>query len=553
MTRWIGLLGALCLLTTACFEVPALPPGVAEADMCGEDGCDEPDETCEECLEQVEDLPCMLAECDDDDGCQIKPVECPIGQICDDGACVDDAVACQTPRDCGIPQGECMRPTCFNGTCGVDACPPGTCVDGRCAPCQNAGECAERTCMSVACTMGTCTYSPVEADTPCDDGVYCNGPDACDAFGECTSERNTNPCLEGHRCDEDLDDCVITGGACEGNCAQLDDECRKGICNGNNCEGQALPNGTLCGLVGRCEEGQCVECADPTDCGESPECHAFRCENRRCVEEALPPATTCRGVGSCRDGFCRLPCPDVGLCSALNADRVDCFEPEGPETNYCAECTSEADCEDRASPLCLGGTCGCAVDADCGHLTVDGCDYESECAPEGQRVMRSTVGQCNVWGRCEAVAANGPCRRETENQPCGAAASVCRGGFCQDGGGADQVSVDIHCDAPGWVRFECGGTIHVNQACDFDRVVLCDADAPFRICCTGATARGEEEPCEPGSMVEVPPPPGAADRMISVVPFNQTMCDMMAPPFDQRCSGTLDVDTSIRCNELQQQ
>ena len=126
---------------------------------------------------------------------------------------------------------------------GAETCVAGACVAGA-PPCDDQRSCTVDTCDEA---NKSCASTP--DDTQCDDGVYCNGADTCDA-GEC-SVHEGNPC--------------------------------SGTCN---------------------EAGEYCECATKDDCpadevGEYGDC-AYATE---CVETAMKSRTvtkySCNGVGKC--------------------------------------------------------------------------------------------------------------------------------------------------------------------------------------------------------------------------------------------------------------
>lgn len=179
--------------------------------------------------------------------------------------------AAQTPADClvitcqdgqqavvldetdGPDDGnDCTQDLCIDGVPSSDhpllpedtPCDGGFCNRaGVCAPCTRDAQCGEATCGCVRCTDGQCVYEPegalaeeacgdarpchaevcdghgghtdstVADGTPCDDNLYCNGPESC-AAGVCVNswqspcpgpDGDTN-CKES--CNEQRDDCT---------------------------------------------------------------------------------------------------------------------------------------------------------------------------------------------------------------------------------------------------------------------------------------------------------------------------------------------------------
>jgi hypothetical protein len=120
-------------------------------------------------------------------------VECPSGQLCRDGACIDpcEGVRCPAPTTCrfGICQDLCQGVTCD----AMQVCREGRCVPGcQCVPCAMGERCMpDGRCIPELCT-----------DAMCDPG------DICDARGRCINPCTDARCPDGQRCDRSLRRCV---------------------------------------------------------------------------------------------------------------------------------------------------------------------------------------------------------------------------------------------------------------------------------------------------------------------------------------------------------
>jgi hypothetical protein len=153
---------------------------------------------------------------------KIGPPEDDGTEPADDGTVADaDAATCQ----CTV--GECCDGCHFRGADHVCRERAGLCdVEERCtgdaAGCPDEGfadfgnPCggpAESACdLPDACDgYGVCLSNHLDEDTPCDDGLTCNGNDFCDALGAC--DRHTgDPCDVGTTCVEGrgcLDECQV--------------------------------------------------------------------------------------------------------------------------------------------------------------------------------------------------------------------------------------------------------------------------------------------------------------------------------------------------------
>jgi len=171
------------------------------------------------------------------------------GTLC--GSLVDDT--CTDPDRCdGL--GACDAKNAPNGTlcndldsCNIgESCQTGVCTGGAAPDCSLAGDQCNVASCNPAATEGNCdTLTPVLDGTGCDDGLFCNGTETCDA-GVCGSSTG-DPCsASGQTCDEGSDRCV----AC-------------------------LVNGDCGGATPFCETGThlCVECLIDGDCDFPDTCN----------------------------------------------------------------------------------------------------------------------------------------------------------------------------------------------------------------------------------------------------------------------------------------
>jgi cysteine-rich repeat protein len=293
-------------------------------------------------------------ECDDgntmsgdgcDPACRVEPCYSCAGQpsVCSplpDGSACDDGLFCNGTDTCSA--GLCSIHT------GIDPCAGG-------AECNNVCNEAAKGCAAVAgtpctddgnaCTSdqcdgtGSCTH-PNDDFAPCDDGVFCNGPDEC---------------FDGSCVFHDGDPCAFN------TCAPTCDE-MAGACD-------PVPMGTPCPDDGEiCTSDQCDgmgTCAHPP----AP-------AGLACPDDGLPcTADACDGMGFCshppRAGG--APCPDDGnICTIDECNGVGlCIHPPAPDGTACNDanaCTQTDQCETGqcvgsdpvicAAPTCYRpGTC----------------------------------------------------------------------------------------------------------------------------------------------------------------------------------------------------
>ncbi len=147
-----------------------------------------------------------------------------------------DGVITVFPENCVVDL-DCDDGVFCNGaeTCVVGRCQPGTlvaCDDG------------------IPCTLDMCSYSYGDAcihwpvDQRCDNGLFCDGAEACDAVLDCIP--GTDPCL-GQLCDESIPACV---------------ECLTDA----DCDDGSVCNGTELCAAGSCNPGLAVNCDDGVNC-----------------------------------------------------------------------------------------------------------------------------------------------------------------------------------------------------------------------------------------------------------------------------------------------
>jgi hypothetical protein len=250
---------------------------------------------------------------------------------------------------------------------------------------------------------------PTQCATPadCQDGVYCNGYEACDPGAAGADEHGcvagTAPCAA--ECDE-------TGRRCTApRCDALPPLCTSDASCGN---GSACDGVETCDAAGVCQPGtpitcdvatHCLEpsgtcgCLTNADCDDAAYCNG----SETCVAGACTAGTNPCGARSCLEAFDECGCTTAAQCD----DGLWCTGIEGcnattnrcttlprtcPSGNICLEggnrcaavCTGPADCDNGIASdgveRCVTGACvGGPVDADGdGHDSIasggDDCD-----------------------------------------------------------------------------------------------------------------------------------------------------------------------------------
>ncbi len=270
-----------------------------------------------------------------------EPVDCShAGDACNAGVCDEQADACTTePAAAGAACDDGLFCTVGDQCDGAGSCSgqPRDCPAG--SACQRA-ECDEQ--------AGACTLVALADNTPCDDGLYCNVGEACQA-GECTGggPRDCSAagggCADGV-CDEQQDDCIGTdlpdGTPCDdGDPCTVDDACAAGDCLGDTKDCSALDD--ACNQ-GRCDplDGACIAepanegqpCDDGLACSLGDRCLEGACQPTGLVDCSALDDTCLAGVCQEPDGQCVTqpanqgqPCDDDLFCTVDDAcDQGDC-------------------------------------------------------------------------------------------------------------------------------------------------------------------------------------------------------------------------------------
>ena len=351
------------------------------------DGC-EP-ETCvfschedDDCLEVPEDDPCTVNTCEEVTGgwaCRSVPNE---GASCDDGdSCTEDdrcdeAGICRAGTNvCHCPGGtteECAVHEDDNFCNGTLVCNPVTRM------CEVAPETvvtcpADEPCRTFTCVpeTGECPGSDLALGTSCDDGLFCNGVDACNASGTCVSAGD--PCPETCRtCNERSGSCDVVVGWC-----WVEDACWV--------DGAAHPGNT------------CRFCSS----GTAPAVWTDRPDFTPCTLVTTPDYSydicsggTCVSPGSCGTAACNAPGPNWTI----------------PDTN-------QRLCYDEWGSITCPGTAGsptCSTTAFCGQDWQYGWDTSN---PASARFARTGTTEPTVtdnvtglvWQGCSAGQTGATC------------------------------------------------------------------------------------------------------------------------------------------------
>lgn len=225
---------------------------------------------------------------------------CAAGFTCVNGVC--------TPKTCGVeapcPDGyACQANVCVVATCGTTGaqCPTGQkCYYGTCVdPCAGVTCGAGATCASGTCTGGGCYFTGCPAGLVCEKGACVADPCgsvACPAGtfcrqGDCVQACTFVTCGSGQKCG---DDGFCVEDRCAGMTCSPGQLCVDGACVADPCLGKG------CGAGQVCQGGTCVD--DPCT-GVS--CPAGQCAAGQCFATGtavpLPSGRKTKG-GGCASG-----------------------------------------------------------------------------------------------------------------------------------------------------------------------------------------------------------------------------------------------------------
>ncbi|MFT5041888.1 MAG: hypothetical protein ACI8TX_002868, partial [Hyphomicrobiaceae bacterium] len=286
----------------------------------------------------------------------------PNDPLCDNGDFCDGAETCSADSGCLIAAVvDCsgLDDQCLAGVCdeGSNACvaqsanEAGSCDDG--AFCTVSDTCESGSCVGsvrdcddgVGCSIDSCDEEldsciATTDNASCDDGLFCNGVEICDAVDDCQmgtapdcSGLDDGVCVAG-TCDEDGDACAEAptreGETCDDNafCTE-DDQCTLGVCVGTArdcsdgvacttdacdettdecvwgpqdsfCDDSLFCNGTeTCDTANDCQSGVALDCS-----GLDDECALGTCDESvdKCAAEPANEGNVCDDGDFCTDG-----------------------------------------------------------------------------------------------------------------------------------------------------------------------------------------------------------------------------------------------------------
>jgi len=352
-----------------------------------------------------------------------------------------------------------------NGECddglfcnGAEVCNAGTCGAGSPPNCNDGVGCTDD-----SCNEGTDSCDNVANNANCDDGLFCNGSETCSATFDCQAGSAPN-CNDGIGCTDD-------------SCNEGTDSCDN-VANNANCDDGLFCNGaetcsaTLdCQAGGdpcpgqNCDEGSdtCFDCITNGDCDDGLFCNGAEVCNAGTCQAGTPP--NCNDGVGCTDDSC-----NEGTDSCDNiANDANC--DNGQYCDGAETCHATLDCQSGSAPNCNDGV-GCTDDS-CNEVT-DSCDNVANNANCDNGVFCDGAETCSATLDCQA--GGDPCPGQFCDEVGDACIDCITNGDCDDGlfcngaetcaGGACQPGGD---PCPGQGCDEgtdtCGGC-SVNGDCD---------------------------------------------------------------------------------------
>jgi hypothetical protein len=168
------------------------------------------------------------------------------------------------------------------------------CQSGAPPDCDDGVDCTDDSCNEES---DACESAPNHS--LCDDTLFCDGQETCDAILGCQS--GTPPCPSG--CDESVNECIVTSnppcsvegaGCSDGNPCTGSDTCVGGVCIGDPLasavQGSPCDDNNTCTLGEFCDDGACV--------GGDPAANGTPCDDGN----ASTSGDNCDGEGTCRGG-----------------------------------------------------------------------------------------------------------------------------------------------------------------------------------------------------------------------------------------------------------
>ena len=371
--------------------------------------------------------PCLVTSCDDGNACTADicisdgpgstascentdiSASCDNGLYCDGAETCDEINGCEdgTPPDTGDGVG-CTDDSCdeVNDVIVNDVndgnCDNGLYCDGD-ETCDAVNDCQAGTAPStddgVVCTDDSCdevndVIVNTVNDGNCTDGEFCNGAETCDATNDCQAGTPPDP-GDGVACTDD-------------SCDEVNDVIVNTVNDGNCTDGEFCNGAETCDATDDCQDGtppiidDSVGCTDDS-CDEVNDVIVNTVNDGRCTDgEFCNGAETCDATNDCQAGT--PPDPDDGVgctddsCDEDNDVIVNTVNDgnctDGEFCNGAETCDATDDCQDGTPPI-IDDSVGC---------TDDSCDEVNDVIVNTVNDGNCTDGEfCNGAETCDAT------------------------------------------------------------------------------------------------------------------------------------------------------
>ena len=485
----------------------------------------------------------LLEECDDGnfadgDCCSSSCTNSPDGTPCDDGLLCDGDDTCASgactqhslnPCPGTDGDGDCSE-TCSDTVVGCGSPDPdwSSCNDGQF--CNGADRCFEGACNAQAgdpCRGpdgdGNCRESCNESSdscnasepngTVCDDTLFCNGSDHCDA-GLC-SVHSGGPCLGP---DGDAN--------CAESCSESKENCTASDPNGSSCN-----DGLFCTGADSCSGGSCSVhagngCPGPdndSNCAESCDEATQLCNAADPAGAACDDGIFCDGADTCLGGSCGVhagdpcagPAGDSSCAESCNeaSDNCTASDPDGSACDDGLFCNGADTCSAGACAVHAGSPCaGQDGDSNCAETCNEASDNCTASDPNGSACNDGLF--CNGADSCSAGACTGhagsPCAGPDGDSNCSESCDetldLCtatdpNGSACNDGvfcNGADTCSAGACTVHPGNPCTGPDGDSNCAESCS-EASDTCTASDPDGSACNDSLFCNGTDSCSSGS------------------------------------------------------
>jgi hypothetical protein len=351
---------------------------------------------------------------------------------------------------------------------GADACVAGSCSFHAGNPCD--GSDGDVDCSEMCNETADACSGPDPNGTTCDDAIFCNGSDKCSG-GSCSTHTG-NPC---------------TGADGDGNCAESCSETTE-TCTAPDIDGSTCTDGLFCNGADKCSGGSCTQhtgspCAGADgdgDCTETCDESLDNCSAADADESACSDSVFCNGADRCSAGACTLH--DGDPCAGADGDS-NCAESCNETADACtAPDANGSACDDalfcNGADTCKAGACSQHAGDPCA-----GADGDLDCAESCDESAGACAGSDPDGSPCDdALACNG--------------SDTCTQGLCNEHSVPDCAGADGDADCAESCSDSgagCAGPDPEGSPCD-DGLFCNGADS----CAGGSCSAHAGDPC-PGA------------------------------------------------------